>query len=156
MKLLERAPTTRRAYSTVSLYQVVLISSITPFLSTMDDVDMKPTEEKKTEETKEEEKPKKVPLTPTAEIKANATLIERAVSTFEPRFTHRVLRTLTSLKKKLNAGILRSVVEDLYPAGASLNIDDLVHVLRIDTGYNLLCRLTDSSRPLGITPSCLC
>ena len=73
-----------RTYSTVSLYQVVLISSITLFLSTMADVDMKPTEEKKTEETKEEEKPKKVPLTPTAEIKVNATLIERAVSTFEP------------------------------------------------------------------------
>ena len=71
-------------YSTVSLYQVVLICSITSFLATMADVDMKPTEEKKTEETKEEEKPKKVPLTPTAEIKANATLIECAVSTFEP------------------------------------------------------------------------
>ncbi|KAK7676772.1 hypothetical protein QCA50_020240 [Cerrena zonata] len=82
----------------------------------MADVDMKPTEEKKTEETKEEEKPKKVPLTPAAEIKLNATLIERAVSTFEPRFTHRVLRTLTSLKKKLDAGALRNATEEIYPA----------------------------------------
>lgn len=83
----------------------------------MADVDMKPTNEKKTEETKEEEKPKKIPLTPAAEIKANAALIERAVSTFEPRFTHRVLRTLTTLKKKLDASILRNAIEELYPTG---------------------------------------
>ncbi|CAL1699562.1 unnamed protein product [Somion occarium] len=86
----------------------------------MADVEMKSADEKKAEEAKEEEKPKKIPLTPAAEIKQNAALIERAVSTFEPRFTHRVLRTLTSLKKRLDADALRDAIEEIYPTESSL------------------------------------
>ncbi|KDQ13346.1 hypothetical protein BOTBODRAFT_45289 [Botryobasidium botryosum FD-172 SS1] len=52
--------------------------------------------------------------TPTAEIKANLLLIERAVSTLEPRFTQRVLRTLTSLRKKLTAQVLNQAVNEAY------------------------------------------
>ncbi|KAI0078380.1 diphenol oxidase-A2 [Panus rudis PR-1116 ss-1] len=85
----------------------------------MADTEMKAVEEKKVEDAKEAEKSTKVPLTPAQEIKANAALIERAVSSFEPRFTHRVLRTLTSLKKRLDDKALREVIEELYANDAS-------------------------------------
>lgn len=93
-----------------------------PTAFTMADVEMKPVdEEKKTEEeTKEEPKePSPPPLTPTAEIKANVALIERAVSTLEPRFTHRVLRTLTALRKKLDDAVLREAISEMYTGGMS-------------------------------------
>jgi 26S proteasome regulatory subunit N3 len=61
-----------------------------------------------------------VPPTPVAEITANATLIERAVSTLEPRFTHRVLRSLTTLRKRTNAAVLREATSVLYPSGESV------------------------------------
>jgi 26S proteasome regulatory subunit N3 len=84
----------------------------------MADVDMKPadkpTDSKDAETTKSQPAP---PLTPAAEIKSNLALIHRGVSTLEPRFTNRVLRTLTTLKKKLNAAILRSVIEEVYAKG---------------------------------------
>lgn len=89
----------------------------------MADVEMKPLEEKK-EEEKEEETP---PPSPVTEIKSNAGLIERAVSTLEPRFTHRVLRTLTALRKKLNDKVLYDAVSEVYPAGA-LRTLPLVHL----------------------------
>ncbi|KAI0716513.1 PCI domain-containing protein [Earliella scabrosa] len=82
----------------------------------MADVEMKPVdekkEEKKEEKTTEEKKP--TPLTPVAEIKANVVLIERAVSTFEPRFTHRVLRSLAHLRRKLDDKVLRDAVNAIY------------------------------------------
>ena len=86
----------------------------------MADVEMKPAEgtkdEKKDEKTAETEK-KPVPLTPVAEIQANVVLIERAVSTFEPRFTHRVLRSLAHLRKKLDDKVLRDSVSQIYATG---------------------------------------
>lgn len=82
----------------------------------MTDVEMK-AEDKKTEEKKEEEKKEEVPPTPEQEIKSNIVLIERAVSTLEPRFTHRVLRTLATLRKKINETVLKNAIEDAYPKG---------------------------------------
>ncbi|PPQ72723.1 hypothetical protein CVT24_012557 [Panaeolus cyanescens] len=79
----------------------------------MPDVEMTTTEEKKPE-NKEEEQPAPQPISPAAEIKNNVALIERAVSTIEPRFTQRVLRTLTTLRKKLTAGVLRSAIESIF------------------------------------------
>lgn len=87
----------------------------------MADVEMKPAEEKPKEEKKEDKKEeqKKEPpkLTPVAEIKFNIALIERAVSTLEPRFTHRVLRTLTALRKRIDDTVLRHAIEEAYPKG---------------------------------------
>ncbi len=86
----------------------------------MADVEMKPIddkEEKKEEKTAAEEK-KPVPLTPVAEIKGNVAFIERAVSTLEPRFTHRVLRSLAHLRKKLDDKVLRDAVQAIYTTGA--------------------------------------
>lgn len=88
----------------------------------MADVEMKPADESKKEEKKDEKKaeetkeePKKQPPTVPEEIKTNVALIERAVSTFEPRFTLRVLRTLAALRKRLNDKVLAEAVELVYP-----------------------------------------
>ncbi|KAH8101116.1 diphenol oxidase-A2 [Cristinia sonorae] len=85
------------------------------------DVDMKikDDEAKKDNDTPTEETKPSVPVSPVAEIKTNVTLIERAVSTLEPRFTHRVLRTLTSLRKKLNWKVLKEAIEGVYPADSA-------------------------------------
>ena len=81
--------------------------------------------EETTETQPSETKPSVAPLSPTAEIKANVAFIERGVSTLEPRFTHRVLRTLTSLRKKLNWKVLRDAIEGVYPAGESSSRSNL-------------------------------
>ncbi|KAL4061705.1 PCI domain-containing protein [Scleroderma yunnanense] len=65
---------------------------------------------------KEEEKT----LTPTAEIKTNISLIERAVTELEPRFTHRVLRTLTALRKRIDNKVLRDAIEENYPVDSAV------------------------------------
>ena len=55
--------------------------------------------------------------TPVSDIKSNVQLIERAVSTLEPRFTHRVLRALTTLRKRLDGNVLKEALAT-YPKGA--------------------------------------
>ncbi|KAJ7741408.1 PCI domain-containing protein [Mycena maculata] len=74
--------------------------------------DDKKTEKKDEKEKKEE--PPKPPPTPNQEIKSNVVLIERAVATLEPRFAHRVLRTLTSLRKRLDETVLRKAIEEVF------------------------------------------
>ncbi|THH04071.1 hypothetical protein EW146_g10272, partial [Bondarzewia mesenterica] len=85
----------------------------------MADVEMKPADEKAKVEEKKDEKDAKetppAPPSPVAEIKSNAALIERAVSTMEPRFTHRVLRTLTALRKRLDYKVLHDAVVEVFP-----------------------------------------
>lgn len=86
----------------------------------MPDVEMKPAASKgaANDDKKDAEEKPAIPETPVDEIKANAALIERGVSTIEPRFTHRALRTLTGLRKKLDETILNTVIEAIYPKGA--------------------------------------
>jgi 26S proteasome regulatory subunit N3 len=55
------------------------------------------------------------PLSPVSEIKSNVALIERAVSTLEPRFTIWVLRSLTALRKRLDDKALCNAVSKIYP-----------------------------------------
>lgn len=99
-----------------------------PNTYTMADIEMKPADtnkndkkdekdDKKDKKEEKKEEPKPIPPSPAAEIKSNAALIERAVSTLEPRFTHRVLRTLTALRKKINEGVLREAINDVFPEG---------------------------------------
>ena len=75
-------------------------------------------EDKKKDE--EKEKPTAPPLTPAQEIKANVGLIERGVTTLEPRFMHRVLRNLTAIRKKLTNSVLRDALEEVYVQGTSI------------------------------------
>jgi 26S proteasome regulatory subunit N3 len=62
-------------------------------------------------------KPPPPPPSPAAEIKANLGLIHRGVVSLEPRFTNRVLRGLTTLRKKLTSAIFRDVVSEVYAKG---------------------------------------
>jgi 26S proteasome regulatory subunit N3 len=79
----------------------------------MADVEMKPKESKKDDDQKESNKTP----TPLVEIKSNVALIDKAVSTLEPRFTHRVLRSLTALRKRTDAAVLKNAVEEIYSKG---------------------------------------
>ncbi|BDD63306.1 hypothetical protein MAP00_008216 [Monascus purpureus] len=51
----------------------------------------------------------------TQDIKANFLLLERAVSHFDPRFTLRVLRSISSMRKHLTADVLAEVIIETYP-----------------------------------------
>ncbi|WRT66189.1 uncharacterized protein IL334_003142 [Kwoniella shivajii] len=78
-------------------------------------------EEKKGEdETAQLEKPivESAVLTVEDEILNNITLIGRAVTTIEARFTIRVLRTLTTLRKKLTKSALKNVLDQAFPKGS--------------------------------------
>lgn len=55
-------------------------------------------------------------MTINTEIKDNFTLLERAVTLFDARFTLRVLRTISSLRRRLTPEILAKVVKETYPA----------------------------------------
>jgi len=97
----------------------------------MPDVEMKPSTDKKPEEKPEDKKDKKedkkeeqkpTPVPPEVEIKNNAVLIDRAVATLEPRFTHRVLRTLTALRKRVTADVLRTAIERIYTKGTPYSL----------------------------------
>ncbi|OCF40348.1 26S proteasome regulatory subunit N3 [Kwoniella heveanensis CBS 569] len=57
-------------------------------------------------------------LTTEEEILNNITLIGRAVTTIEPRFTIRVLRTLTTLRKKLDKVVLKKALDQAFPKGS--------------------------------------
>ncbi|KAG1745326.1 PCI domain-containing protein [Suillus lakei] len=91
----------------------------------MPDVEMvKATDKKedKKDEKKDEKKPepKPEPPTPTQEIKANIALIDRAINDLETRFTHRVLRSLTALRKRINDKVLRDAIEENYPKDSAV------------------------------------
>jgi 26S proteasome regulatory subunit N3 len=86
------------------------------------------TEEKKLEEAKAE--PQKLPPTVPEEIKTNLTLIERAVSTFEPRFTLRVLRTLAALRKRLSDATLTEAIELVYPLSTIISLSVFLYSYR--------------------------
>jgi 26S proteasome regulatory subunit N3 len=91
----------------------------------MSDVEMvKATDKKedKKDEKKDEKKldPKPEPLTPTQEIKANIALIDRAINDLETRFTHRVLRSLTALRKRINDKVLRDAIDENYPKDSAV------------------------------------
>lgn len=51
------------------------------------------------------------------EILSNIALIGRAVATIEPRLTTRVLRTLTTLRKKLTRKALKDAIDRAFPKG---------------------------------------
>ena len=57
----------------------------------------------------------------------NIELIGRGVATIEPRLTARVLRTLTSTRRKVSKDVLRGVLNQAYPKGCeSPRFRDLV------------------------------
>lgn len=60
-------------------------------------------------------------LTVTAtDIKANFTLLERAVSQFDARFTLRVLRSMSSVRKHLSPDLLAQVITENYQSSSAI------------------------------------
>lgn len=53
-------------------------------------------------------------------------LVEKGVSQKEPRYIHRAVRSLQSLRKKVTDPILRRVVSIYFPPSKELLIDRLV------------------------------
>ncbi|KAH0550967.1 hypothetical protein GP486_007666, partial [Trichoglossum hirsutum] len=49
------------------------------------------------------------------DIKSNFVLLERAVAQFDARFTLRVLRSISSVRKRLTPAILANVITDTFP-----------------------------------------
>ena len=54
-------------------------------------------------------------LTRITEIKGNFALLERAITQFDPRFSLRVLRSISSVRPQLSADVIAQVVFDAYP-----------------------------------------
>jgi 26S proteasome regulatory subunit N3 len=54
-----------------------------------------------------------------SDIKTNFTLLERAVAHFDPRFTLRVLRSISSMRKHITPEVLAEVIVDTYTASNS-------------------------------------
>jgi hypothetical protein len=88
------------------------------------------------------------PLSPVSEIKSNVTLIERAVSTLEPRFTIRVLRSLTALRKRLDDKALCDAVCEVYPQG--------VYVACCEGFLFIFCRFTGQGFSALVASCCTC
>ncbi|KAL3466805.1 isoprenoid synthase domain-containing protein [Aspergillus heterothallicus] len=65
-----------------------------------------------------EDKEPESEIDPTAkaiqDIKTNFTLLERAVAHFDPRFTLRVLRSISSMRKQITSDVLAEVIVDAY------------------------------------------
>lgn len=57
-------------------------------------------------------------VTAVQEIREHIKQIDKAVSSKEPRFILRVLRSLPSTRRKLNGNVLRTLANHVYPAGA--------------------------------------
>ncbi|KAK2757962.1 26S proteasome non-ATPase regulatory subunit [Arachnomyces sp. PD_36] len=51
-----------------------------------------------------------------ADIKNNLTLLERAVAHFDPRFTLRALRSISSLRKHISPDVLAQTIVETYPS----------------------------------------
>jgi 26S proteasome regulatory subunit N3 len=54
------------------------------------------------------------------DIKANFELLDRAVAQFDARFTLRVLRSISSVRKHLSSDLLAQVITDAYPSSSQV------------------------------------
>ncbi|KAI9035439.1 proteasome regulatory particle lid subunit RPN3 [Aspergillus affinis] len=68
-----------------------------------------------------DEKPEEVdPKTKAIQdIKTNFSLLERAVAHFDPRFTLRVLRSISSMRKHITSDVLAEIIVETYPSSNS-------------------------------------
>ena len=63
------------------------------------------------------------------DLKANFTLLERSVASFDSSFTLRVLRSLNTLRRRLTPQILSKVIQDTYPKNhpSLVTLDSVLH-----------------------------
>lgn len=71
------------------------------------------------------------------EIREHARQIEKAITSKEPRFILRVLRSLPNTRRKTNPGVLRSLANQIYPVGTERN-QILVFVEELSAGQSEL------------------
>ncbi|KAJ5162371.1 hypothetical protein N7492_007763 [Penicillium capsulatum] len=81
-----------------------------------EDVTMEGTEDGDAEKSEPEVDPKTKAI---QDIKTNFTLLDRAVAHFDPRFTLRVLRSISSMRKHITLEVLAEVIVETYPASSS-------------------------------------
>ncbi|KAJ5971058.1 uncharacterized protein N7479_000976 [Penicillium vulpinum] len=81
-----------------------------------EDVTMEGVEDGDVENTEPEVDPRTKAI---QDIKSNFTLLERAVAHFDPRFTLRVLRSISSMRKHLTPEVLAEVIVETYSASSS-------------------------------------
>eukprot|EP01135_Chromosphaera_perkinsii_P010908 Nk52_evm1s2276 gene=Nk52_evmTU1s2276 len=72
----------------------------------------------KEKEEKKELTPEEIDLQTVNDIKQNVGYLIKAVSTREARFVSRVLRTISTLRKKLNANVLKQALASFVPANS--------------------------------------
>lgn len=53
------------------------------------------------------------------DIKTNFTFLERAVTHFDPRFTLRVLRSISSMRKQITSDVLAEIIVNAYPKSST-------------------------------------
>ncbi|CAG8936209.1 unnamed protein product [Penicillium salamii] len=81
-----------------------------------EDVTMEGAEDGEAENTEPEVDPRTKAI---QDIKTNFTLLERAVAHFDPRFTLRVLRSISSMRKHLTPEVLAEVIVEVYSPSSS-------------------------------------
>ncbi|KAA1472060.1 hypothetical protein DENSPDRAFT_838215 [Dentipellis sp. KUC8613] len=117
----------------------------------MADVEMKPADAKSKEEVSKDTKTTSPPLSPVAEIKSNAALIEKAVHNIEPRFTHRVLRSLAAIRKRLDDKVLHDAIVEIYPKDSAVKASLLVWLPNVPAEDQSMD--VDSSTPPKTSPA---
>jgi 26S proteasome regulatory subunit N3 len=89
------------------------------------------------------------------EVLHNITVIGRAVSTMEPRFTTRVMRTLTATRKKLNKEAMKNILNQAFPKGCKFGYSALKIVAQLiyvaKTGQSLIANPIFDSLPSSST-----
>ena len=78
-------------------------------------------------------------------------LVERGVNQKEPRFINRAVRSLQSLRKRINDGILRKLITAYYPPSkSSFELPNSLrqHGIHYQSLYMNECYLTPTGSPL--------
>jgi 26S proteasome regulatory subunit N3 len=70
-----------------------------------------------------------------SDIKSNFSLLERAVTLFDARFTLRALRSISTIRKRLTADILAQVITETYPSTSPAAQSLLVALSRKDAVF---------------------
>lgn len=86
------------------------------------------------------------------DIKNNFGLLERAVSLFDPRFTLRVLRSISSMRKLLTPDVLGQVVSDTYAKSSSV-AQDLLNIIKYDSSDKMDVTLTNKPSTKSSSPA---
>lgn len=92
------------------------------------DTEMVSSDAPKTDATKDKAT-EAAPPSVQADIQHNLTLVRSAVSILEPRLVTKVLRTLGSIRKRLDAAALKEVIEAAFPPSKSVSDSDLCDAL---------------------------